>query len=119
MGAKAKAEGGSSVAIGGAFNTFAGWEYTAATGTQGVAVGAGAKASGDYGTAIGPVARATAIATTALGDFALASGEAATAMGATPYARGVFGSRTGERRVGHEWARTWRCRWWLNVYKKK
>src|SRR3546814_11560731 len=75
MGAKAKAEGGSSVAIGGAFNTFAGWAYTAATGTQGVAVGAGAKASGDYGTAIGPVPRPTAFATTARAYFPLASGE--------------------------------------------
>src|SRR3546814_19320778 len=88
MGAKAKAEGGSSVAIGGAFNTFAGWEYTAATGTQGVAVGAGAKASGDYGTAIGPVARATAFATTAMGNFALASGQNATPLGPASSASG-------------------------------
>src|SRR3546814_19696363 len=102
MGAKAKAEGGSSVAIGGAFNTFAGWEYTAATGTQGVAVGAGAKASGDYGTAIGPVARAPAFAPTPLGYFALARRETATPLGTAPYARGPLGPRRQDSRVGKE-----------------
>src|SRR3546814_17841332 len=29
------------------------------------------------------------------------------------------GARSAQRRVGKEWVRTWRCRWWPNRKKKK